>query len=470
MNLVNVRSIWRRVRQKGKALPVSRELRTIPTITGDAAIAAIHELSGRLTLDTIPEPILVKMRQLLLVGVSWSLLGSRAPEAQEVSHTVRRFSGRAEGCTIFGRAEKTSSATAAFINAAHAQVYDCNDGHVSRGAWHAGRVLIPTACAIAEEVGATGRELLEALVLGYEVAHRASWTNLRDRSDGIGAAAIAARLLKLSPSQWIHAIRLTDQHGPHLYPGPHNFNSDANHLSNGMIARQAVEGAFLAAAGLTADPGPFTLVLESDLPVDGNPASFLLSQVYIKPYIACRLCHTAIDVARALRPQVVGRLDQIRQIDVDFSPEIDFLYRAVSPGAPTKMAHFSMPYSIACALVDGDVNEAQYHPDRIAKDDVQSLQRKVILHGRPGDPSGPRRYLPATVRIRMSDGTELSESRPHARGSSENPLTQEEVHDLFHRWADASIGRERSNRLIDAIRTIDQAADVREVMGLLQVG
>ena len=112
----------------------------------------------------------------------------------------------------------------------------------SRGRWaYVSRRLAYRAGADPDGVrgwgggGGVGRDLLESLVLGYEVAHRAQWNEGRSRLDGIEAAA--GRMLRLPEKAWGHAIQLSDQLGPLLYPGLDNFYSDANHICNGMIAR-----------------------------------------------------------------------------------------------------------------------------------------------------------------------------------------------------------------------------------------
>lgn len=440
------------------------------TLTDEAAARRIAAFAQELTFEDIPESTVNHAKKLLLMGISWSLLGVRKQGDASILQILGR-AGHTGASTVFGTDCRASCADAAFANAVHAQIYDCNDGHSTRGAYHAGRVLIPSVCSVAEHLHASGKSLLTALIFGYEIAHRTYLDTPRSRSDGIGAAAAAGQLLHLSADQFVNALFLADQHGPHLYPGPGNFNSDANHICNGMIARTAVESAFLAKKGLTADKGYSTLHLDGDLPEAGDEKLFLAGQIYIKPFIACRYLHNAIEMALAFRAAHHELIGDIERIDINVVMTAEFVAQHVPPDAYFKTAHFSIPYNVACALLDGEIDERQSTPERIAADDVQGLQEKVAVQLCPRNNSEfPADSYPTDMKISLKDGRTFSDSKLFPKGSVQNPLSNEEISVLFCTWAGGTITKNCKEQVIGMVSHLEDSNDVRELTGLLYLG
>jgi 2-methylcitrate dehydratase PrpD len=437
-----------------------------PVLAGPPAAEAIYSFSHQLPCDSVPESVLHDAKRLLLTGIAGCVMGARWPENDAILEPLAI--GRDSGpCTVFGTNYTVGCADAVFLNAVHAQVHDCNDGFAGRGAWHAGRVLIPAACGVAQHARASGRDLLVALVLGYEVAHRAYIEHTRRRCDGVGASAMAAKLLALPRAQFVNGIYLADQHGPRVYPGPDNMYASANHICNAMVARTSVESVFLAKAGIKADSVGTKLYFENDLPQREDPCSFLTRQVYIKPYTACRNLHGAIDAALSFREAQGSRIEDIDKVEVHVPAGAEYVTRRLQPGDYYKIGQFSIPYTVACALLFGAVGESQFTRECIASDEVQQLQRKIVVRWRSDGTGGGCRY-PTDVAITLKDGRQFSETREHARGSIEKPLTDVELIAQFNAWTGDSIDRIRKQKIVRLVLDLESLANVNDLLKLLQ--
>jgi len=439
---------------------------SISTLRGLPAVEAIYDFSVAMNVDAVPESVRHDAKRLLLIGIAASILGERWPENKDIlkSMAIEKDSGH---CTVLGADFKVGCADAVFLNALHAQVHDCNDGLSGRGAWHAGRVLIPAACGVAEHVQASGREFLAALILGYEVAHRAYVGHTRHRSNGIGLAAMIGKLLRLPREPFIHGIYLADQHGPHMYPGPKNFYTSANQVCNAMIARTAVESVFLAEAGITADPVGTMLYFENDLPRQEEPSSFLTSKVYIKPYTACRYLHCAIEAALAFRESENVEVGYIEKVEVQVVPGADFVKTHVRPNDFYKAAQFSIPYTVACALLFGEVGESQFTREFLSSEAVQQLQQRVHVRWKSKD-AGASRGFATNVTITLKDGRQFTDSREQAKGSPERRLSDAELISQFNRWTGDSIDQTRKQKIVELVYRVETLANVNELFELFQ--
>jgi len=439
-----------------------------PDLEGEAAWCAMAACAGTVAGRDPHPSVAHQAERLLLMGIAWSALGASTPESGAL---LRAAACLEDGgaATVIGKPGRYGWAAAAFLNAAHAQVYDCNDGFTGRGAWHPGRTLIPTALAAAECAGASGRHLIRALVAGYEIAARAAVDRPRNRSDGLGAAAVAGVLLGLSESELAHAMLLSEQHGPRVYPGPGNFHAEANHVSNGQIARVAVESAILAREGIRAHLGHETLLFDPVDPDLERPEDHAICQVYIKPQLSCRLCHSPIELALALRGGRAIRPDAIERIEVRIGARELFLAQRVPPDGNVKTAFFSIPHSIACVLLDGNLTVRHFRPEHLADRDVQALQAKVhVTQTTDVEGLAPGARYAAEMSVTFADGSERSLRRDIPTGDARNPLDDPALLALFRSWAGAGLAAERLDAIPPVVFGLETREDLQTLMAHLR--
>ena len=232
-------------------------------------------------------------------------------------------------------------------------------------------------------------------------------------------------------------------------------------------ARAAVNGltaAVLAKGGMTGperildarDGGLYRAVADSfdmKILVNGLGTGYEILKIDKKPYPCCRTTHHAIDGALMLRDR--ADLEQVERILVE-TYEVGVL-QCGSQGYPSSAveAKFSIPYTVAAALVRGNVSLAEFAPEVIGDPLIQSLANRVQV---TADPLFTGRYPDrwgCRVRLIYKDGSELAVQVDDMSGSVAKPLTEEQEKRKFEGLAGEGIGAERSRKLEAAILNIE---------------
>ena len=284
----------------------------------DESTTRMIEFVCNLQYEDLPEAVIERAKELIANNVSCIALGAGEPEGRMIRQYVQNFHGDEESCTIFGAENKTNPTMAAYVNAAQAQIWDANDGSVGGETKnicaHPGRLIVPVAIACAESIGTSGRDLITAVVAGYEFAGSAMNMPVTTR-DLYVAAVVAGKLNNLDRAALSQALLLAG----YLSPSRNALGSpfaDEYWLSNGQIARSAVEAVTLIKTGFktvdirTIDKMPWTM----DCNTLGKQWRIL--DTYIKPYPCCRNIHAAVDLALLLSKQNNLRGPEISRIDI----------------------------------------------------------------------------------------------------------------------------------------------------------
>jgi 2-methylcitrate dehydratase PrpD len=422
---------------------------------------------SRCSFDGLPETAVHQAKRLLLDGISWMCLGARKREAAGICG-LATGSKADDSCTIVGTPHQAPCGDAVFANAAHAQVHDCNDGWSTvkeGGSYHAGRVVIPVALTLGEHGSIPGQDLLSAIVTGYEVAARVRSCSRRSASDLYGAAAAASKILKLSEHRIPHALALADLHGPLVLPGPEDFDTDANYLSNGYIARAGVEAAFQAREGFRAPLSTEHVERVGSFPCQSRETEYAILTTYIKPYPTCRYCHAATDVALEYRQERQFSVPTIKAVRVRIGGG-DYVTRRAGPDTYFKTCQFSLPYAMACALLDGQVAEEQFTAERIARRDVQELQHRISVTVDEALSEGGPRHL-AHVVVESVDGSEFARQVVFPRGAPQNALSDEELQEKFRKWVGATFKESTKEQIIQQVFRVEELDSVADLTSLL---
>lgn len=302
---------------------------------------------------------------LLLDWTGCAVAGQAEPAGQKVTAA---FPDEAGMCTRIG-ASKSSVLMAALHNGCLGNVLEMDDVD-KRAVLHAAPTIIPAALAMAEHVGASAKDFLDAIVIGYEATirigravgpgHYAFWHNTATCGP-FGAAAAACHLLE--GSDIVSALGLAGTQAAGLWQTRHEPDSMAKQLHAGHAAHAGVLAAILSAQGfqgprsiLEGEQGFFAAMCPGADPEDVlvNPdAGWLLHETSLKPYPACRHAHPAIDAALAIRDEVDWQnADKI--IIETYADAIKFCNRP-NPQS-TIEAKFSLQHSVAVALVKGSLS------------------------------------------------------------------------------------------------------------------
>lgn len=430
--------------------------------------------------DSLPGPVVEAAKVAILDGVANMLAGSTEPLADIVGGYVHEMGGTPES-SVVGRGYRTSPPQAAFANGVFLH---CLDFEVQGDPpTHGTSAALPPALALAEKVGAPGRSVVEAYVVGWEVQARlrasAASAGLRGfHPPGLfgpmGAAASSARVLGLDSHQVGMALGIAASHTGGLTA---NTGTMVKSTHPGDAARAGVEAALLAAAGFKSRDGIleahqgyvdvlFGQTFDWELLTDGLGTTFRLVEpgFNIKRYPAYVYLQWAIEVVLSLRQTRNLRPDDVEYLELEVPPVRSDLSRPrPTSGLDGK---FSFEYCAAVALSDGRVGIDSFTDSTRFSPRVEAALRKVRLRVNPDIPTELSRTW-AAARARTRDGREYGETCRSYRGSIANPMDRSDRLAKFGECARRVLSADEIDRTVALVERLDDLEDVGELMGLV---
>ena len=419
------------------------------------------ENTAQLRFEDLPAEVVNKAKLILRDGLGNQIAASAIGEpAIRMVELVREWGG-APQATVIGFGFKAPLPHAAMCNAMMGHGVELDDAHGS-GLIKAGSVLVPTLNAIAEYKQVSGKEVLTALVAGYELAVRvAKAINPGHRSRGyhttgtvscLGAAAAGARLMGCNAEQIAWAIGLAGMQSA----GIQSYLDDpciAKPFSPGKSAFNGTLAAVMASRGfsgpkkvLESKEGFFNAFTDSvrisDL-LDGWGTEFAIMEVGFKPHAACRYAHGPIDLAQDMYWKNNVRVANVDKITVHMST---MAIRQASKPNPANLnaAMGSTQFGVALAMETGG-NGLRDYWSGFQNSAVHDAAKRVTLVEEDEFGLTGRQ---AIVEIDTKDGRHLSLRSEEPRGEPTNPLTEDELQRKFNGLAAMVI---RDEKLIDSI-------------------
>lgn len=444
----------------------------------------LAEFIHTVSFEKIPADAIQQAKHCLLDLVGVAIAGSRQNVASVARSLIPVIDGGGD-VTLWGDGRKLSLLTAVLLNAIQGHAIDMDDGHRYANG-HPGVMTIPTAVALSESSGRSGKHLLEAIVVGYEVFIRlgtACNPDLLQRGfhttatvGAFASAAVASKLLGLSVTQTANALSLAGLQSAGLLEALSSGESGKS-LQVGRAAQGGVLAALLAQRG--AD-GP-ELILEgakgfgkafAGKDVDAGAvcrelgARYKIQDIYFKRHAACRHIHSAIDALSALLSENTIKVDEIEAIDIDTYSIAKNLTGHLTTEKSELAAKFSMPVTIGLRLVFGRTDAAAFCEEHIADPQVQKIARLVAITSNPAWDALYPGKRGADVRVRTPKATYRKEV-VYPKGEPEFPLSIEELVAKF----DANAGMVYSGDRVASIRERIMGAEkgqVSDITSLLQ--
>jgi 2-methylcitrate dehydratase PrpD len=415
------------------------------------------------------------------VGVS--LAGAPEPAAMIIRRTVIAESHG--NCRVLGTADRTSACDAALANGVAAHAHDYDDMCFVSMA-HPSCALVPSILAAGELAGASGGAALDAYITGFELEcrlglvmnprhyHERGW-HCTSSIGTLGAAAAAARLLKLDAPSTVHALGIAASMACGL---KENIGSMVKPLHAGMAARNGVMAARLAQSGFIASehsiegPQGYLVAMDSqrdpsalvDVTADlGSRWEILNTGITVKLYPSCAATHPPLDALLSLKRRYKITHAEIAAIDVEVDSMTPRLLIHSRPSTPLE-AKFSMPFCAAAAIVFGHPTLETFHVDKIGEGRVQRLLPLVAMRANPAfDAAAP--LSQANVTVRLKDGRTVSERADGARGYPDR-LTEDELNTKFLACAQRSLTHSAAVQVLDALRTIETMPNIAKLTQL----
>ena len=397
--------------------------------------------------DQLTVPVREMARALLLDLVGVAAAGSKTHLSRIVrDHAVAQFGGT-EPLLFDGR--PASPAGVALAGAFTIDSMDAHDGYrPAKG--HAGCAALPAVLATAEN-GLSGAEFLTRLVLGYEIGCRAGTVLHGTAADyhtsgawmALATAAIAGRALGLDAEHVREAIGIAEYHGPRSPMMRCIDHPTMVKDGSGWGAMAGVSAAYLARAGFTGAPADLTSAMPEHWADLGE--RWLILEQYVKPEPVCRWAQPPIHAAAALMKK--HDIDPASIVAIEVRSFTEAIRLNVRCPATTEQAQYSLPYSLASALVNGRVGPAEV--DGLALSDPRVLRLAnimVLKEHAPFSKRFPARRF-AELDIETRDGRRFQSGPTEASGDPETPLSDSQMRAKFHQFADEPLGIERSERI-----------------------
>jgi len=402
-------------------------------------------------------------------------VGAAQHEAADAALAAINMLQPAAQASVLGRKDKLDMASAALLNGITSHTFDFDDTHLKTIIHPAGPVA-SAVLAMAEHTGSSGRELIDALVIGIDVACRvgnAMYPEHYDRgwhitgSTGtLGAAAACARLLKLDVQKTAMALGIAASQPVGMRE---QFGTMTKPFHPGAAARAGLVSALLASQGYTASPkaleAPRGMMQTVSTKNDWNEITGELGQRFeisfnsYKPFACGIVIHPSIDACAQLRSQGVTP-EQIERIELKVHSLVLELTGKKEP-ADGLQAKFSVYHGCAAGLSFGRAAEEEFSDEIVNRADMVALRRKVVA---TVDDSIDE--ASADVTAVLKDGRRVHVFVEHAIGSLQNPMTDAMLEAKFHGLSDAVLGAGQTGELIKACWAVGQSAKVAAITAL----
>lgn len=451
----------------------------------------LASFAADLTFADLPPAVIERAKRLIL-DLTGIMIRARhdAESTPSLIAAVERL-GLAEGkCSVPGDGRTYAPTAAALINGTLAHSLDFDDTH-AEASLHSSAPIVPAALAAAELSGASGKDLIAAVVAGYEIQIRLSLAlNPTDHYNrgfhptatcGVfGAAAAAGKLLGMEANGIQNAFGIALSQAA----GSMEFLADGAWTKRSHVGQAAQNGlicAVLAAEGFKGPKQAFegrAGFLKAYAPnADGAKAVAGLGETWqtmrlaVKPYPSCRYSHAAIDGLIALRNEHSLRAQDVEAVEIGL-PETGW---KIIGGPDDKTnpqsvvdGQFSMPFCAAVALREGGLTWDDYKK-HLNDEATRALTRKVktVVDAR-AEAEFPAN-MAGVAKIRTASG-EFECLIKVPKGEPNNFLDDREFRLKFDGLCEPYLGAERTARLADALLSLEQANSMQSVMALAQVG
>jgi len=426
------------------------------------------------------------MKQNLLDSIGCGIFGTTTKPGQIATSLIKELPGEGP-CTLWvcqfkGPALNVALGLGIFIHS-----YEFDDTH-NGAKLHPASAVLPAALCMGEELDSSGRDLLTALIAGYEVMIRVSlgagpnavkmrgW-HLTGVCGTLGAAAAAGKLAHLNFPFFQSALGLAGSQSAGVWA----FNVEgamSKRLHSGRAAQSGILSVLLAQKGFTgpkqileAEDGGLCRALSDKYDfsriTEGLGEVFEAEKTSIKPYPSCRSVHSSIDAVRKLKSEYA-----ISPVDI----ETILVYNSAvvkaqtgweyTPSTPLK-AQMSMQYNVAVAFLEPDVLPAQFVGQKLNDPQICDLARRVKFIVDPEiDQIYPKEF-PSIVEVILRNGKRFKAQVDSPKGSPRNPLSYEEVKKKFLDLTAIKLSRSKAEQIIETVNRLEKLESIKELTNLL---
>ncbi len=449
----------------------------------DTAAQALARFIVQTRFEDLPLELVTRAKRHVLDTLGATLAGSAAEASRRVMSVLR--TGTAAAATpVWGTARRLTARDAALANGVAAHALELDD---SGGCDHSGAVVLPAAIAALSVTDrkVSGRELLVAIVLGYDLgrrvldacggyaAHNGAGWHSTATCGSFAAAAATARVVGLDEPQTTSGLGHAGSFSSGLWAFIHDA-AQTKRLHAGHAAEAGLTACLMAQAGLKGPAQIFEDVwggfFNAFAPTSHRPQALLkdLGRVWqlmlasIKPHASCRSTHAAVDAVLHLMSRDPALAQHALRIEVRASRFVIDMCGGRELGT-LESAQMSLPYALAVASVFGDAALGRYLESSRADPRLAAAMERVRLQADPmlSDDDEP------IVTIEAPGTAPVSHQVRVPLGAPANPLPERALSDKFHALAGIAVSRSHADVLENMILELDSLDDARAIVPLL---
>jgi len=438
------------------------------------------------TFEKLPKKDIDRMKMVILETMGCMVLGSRNTTGRVLKELIKKIGGKGEA-TVFGTNFKTSPQNAALINGSMGHHYEYDDGISPAMGLHAGIAITPAAIAIGETTGASGKELICAMITGYEIAcrigraigeeegHRTSHST--PPLGSFGATVATCKLLGLNLNEINNAIGICGSLVSIAPFEPFIGGTMVKDMYGGWPSFYGAFVALLAQCGVTgllnileAELGFFQVITGGQYNrnklIGGLGKNYVWTEGhYFKPHAACRAVHLIVDCIYNMKKEERINVEKIKEILVIAKPEIVHLARGGAKPKNDIQAKVSAHYSIAVALIlRGDhISPDFYNDEHLHSPKILNLAKKVRMVSSSGSAVFHiHGHGPVEIIITFKDST-------FRKGifNEERSLEVEKIPDKFKEMTLEVLPEEKILQIISTVNELEKIKDIRLLTELL---
>lgn len=431
--------------------------------------------------DITPEAVHAVKRSLIdSIGCA---LGASAAEPVKIAQRLASRVSSTLPATLFGTAIKTSPEVAAFTNGVMVRYLDFSDDYINKDGPHPSD-NIPAVLAIAEALHADGKSLACAITLTYEIINQLvdnaefssrGWDYVTESS--IGSALGAGKILGLSKEKMVQALALAIAPNIGLRQTRTGELSMWKACAGPNAARNGLFAALLAWEGMTGPnqifEGPCGLCKQVTGHFElgtfgGKGRPFKIEETFFKYRPVMYTVLLPVETALELRDTVdIHEIDSIRIVLDGFSWFTSKHPEKWDPHTRETADH-SIPYLVVAALLDGEISEKTYTPERFRDPQVLALLKKVTLEK---DPEYTRQF-PKTfnclIEVTAKSGQRWTRQRKNPKGHPSNPMSDAEINDKFLELVRDMLTPEKAQDVLKLLWRLEELEDVGQILDALQ--
>src|SRR5665213_2026816 len=442
-------------------------------------IEALANFVATTRLDDIPAPVRARAKLVWLDTLGVILAGHERPEVAALRRRLAPAAGG--GATVYARGCPAQDPRfAALLNGIAGRAIELCEG-LRFVTGQAAMQVLPGVLAVGEHGHASGRDMLAAFILGYDLAGRLAGgftprplAHQNGQVSLLAAAAAGARLRGLDAAGVSLAMRIATT----LVLTPSYTNAVAGatalNVAGGMSGFAASLAPELALAGFAAQEDAVEEAL-GELVGGGFAtgrlterlgAEWQITRNYFRLYACCNPIHPALDCLAAALAELKPRPDEVARIDVT-------TYRFASvmrnPDPPNYFASkYSLPHAAAAMVARGGAGYAALDDSALADPQIAALRRKVHIEEDPAMSALAPKLRPARVTVTLADGRSATHARDSHRGDFNDPFGEDELRAKFRELAGVALTAEGAAAVEGAVDRIEQWPDIGELTGLLR--